>query len=70
MAETPLQSIVDWPEFRDFAAVDPEQILRPYLGTGIGNDGDRHEVRAEFGVVVLDAKRPILRLQRVLSQRG
>ena len=132
MAETPMQSIVDWREFQEFAAVDlsrsfvltwalesetllididlylmpehpfyekprpsetacirPAVIEFPYceriesderpadtepgkkagkLGhgsiEGLSRLADgRYEVRGEFGVVVLDAERPILRLK-------
>ena len=133
MAENPMQSIVDWREFREFAAADltksfvlswalesetlmidvdlyltpehpfyekprssenacirPAVIEFPYCeriesgempadtGTGkiagkLGHGrieglsrlaGGRYEIRGEFGVVVLDAERPILRLKR------
>ena len=139
MAETPTQSIVDWREFREFAAADlsrsfvltwalesetlvieidlyltpehpfyekprpsenacimPAVVEFPYckriesdempadtdpekMASKLGHgrieglsrlaDG-RYEVRGEFGVVVLDAERPILRLQRIVSDRG
>jgi len=132
MADKPMQSIVDWREFRDFAAVDltrsfvlswvlesetlvididlylttehpfyekprpsekacirPAVIEFPFcdriesddmpadtgaevLATKLGHGnieglsrlaGGRYEIRGEFGVVVLDAERPILRLK-------
>ena len=133
MAETPMQSIVDWRDFREFAAVDlsrsfvltwalesatlvididlyltpehpfyekprssenacirPAVIEFPYceriefgevtadtdaekMASKLGHGsieglsrlaGGRYEIRGEFGVVVLDAERPILRLKR------
>ena len=56
MAETPMQSIVDWREFREFAGHGSIEGLSRLAG-------GRNEVRGEFGVVVLDAERPILRLK-------